>query len=79
MESDKDAIAPGTVAIAGLVGLCNELADAGVLGRRAIARISEFMVASTEASEASPKMQADLHEAFAHHFSTLHSRLPPDS
>ena len=76
METDKDAIAPGTVAIAGVVALATELAMAGVLDRSAVSRISEFMIASTERSQASPELQAQLHEAFAHHFSNLWKNMP---
>lgn len=79
MEGEKDGVAPGTVAIAGVVAICNELAAAGLLGKAAIGRISEYMHASIQASGASQKMQSHLHEASDHHLGALYARMAPDN
>jgi len=66
-----DVIAPGTFAIAGLMGLLATLARSGAISRADVVGIGDFMLAATDRSQATPQMQAHLHEALSHHLSTL--------
>lgn len=67
----KDAIAPGTVAIAGVMAICNVLAAKGIFERADIDNIGEFMLGAVDRSEATPQMQAHLQQALSHHLATL--------
>ena len=77
METDKDAIAAGNVALSGVMALCNVLAEANLLDRAGVEGIGEFMLDSVDRSQASEAMQAHLREAISKHVSTLLSRFGP--
>jgi hypothetical protein len=73
-----DAVAAGTVAMAGIIHLCHELAARELLSRKALDRLNETMLAALEASKASPLLQAQLHQALAYHFANAYRDLPPE-
>ncbi|KQN71472.1 hypothetical protein [Sphingomonas sp. Leaf62] len=66
-----DAKAIGSVAIAGVVSVCAVLLRKGHITPGELSEVNDFMVAAVERSEASPHMQANLHEAIGHQFSAL--------
>ena len=76
MATDKDAVAIGSVAIAGLMALLGEFVAADTITRAHLERIFEFMADASERSEATPKMRSDLHEMLSTHFSSLVAALP---
>ncbi|HEX8419447.1 MAG TPA: hypothetical protein VF638_05480 [Sphingomonas sp.] len=69
--TEKDIVAAGTVAIAGVMGICTELAANGLLRAEQIKAIGDFMLDASERSGASPLLQAHMHQALSHHFSNL--------
>jgi hypothetical protein len=77
METDKDAIAAGNVALGAVIGLCIELAEANFLNRQAVMNIGEFMLASVDVSQASEGMQSELRTAISDHMAALLSRFAP--
>ena len=77
-QAHRDNATIASVAVMGVVALCNEMAIAGVIGRAQIERISDFMLASVESSDATATLQAHLHEAIGKQFSDLYAQLPPD-
>ena len=63
----RDAIAAGTVALAGVFAICSILARQRIFDRGDIDTFDTFIAAAIAKSQASPAMQADLHQALAHH------------
>lgn len=71
-ESERlDAVAPGTVAIAGVIAILNVLAEQRAIDRQQVKAVGDFMLDATARSGATPKLQAHLHEAISHHLVVL--------
>ncbi|UYY57189.1 hypothetical protein [Sphingomonas sp. S2-65] len=70
-----DSMAVGTVAVAGVAALCNELAAGGLLDDEQLNRIRVFMLISIERSVGSVKLQSAMNEAIGHHFEQLRHRM----
>lgn len=70
-----DNLAVSTVAIAGIVALCNELGTSGMLDEEQVHRIRAFMLLSIERSGASQTLAAHLENLLSYHFSDLRKRM----
>lgn len=65
----------GQVAVAGIAGICNELARLGALDEAAIRRIRDFMLQASERSGATAHLRSHLADAIGHHFDDLWGRV----
>lgn len=72
-----DALAAGSVAIAGVMGILNVLAVRGAIDAREVKAVGDFMLDATARSQASPELQAHLHEAICEHLLVLLDAMRP--
>jgi hypothetical protein len=70
-----DAMAVGSIAIAGVVAICNELAFGGVLDGEQLTRIQAFMTQATERGPGTERLQSHVQSLIAQHFEHLHNRM----
>lgn len=70
-----DTLAASSVAVAGIVALCNELGTSGILDESQMNRIRAFMLLSIDRSGASHKLANHLESLMTEHFSELRDRM----
>jgi hypothetical protein len=71
----SDVMAAGSVAIAGIIALCNELAHAGELDETRLGRIHEFMLVTLKRSFGTMALKSHLENELTKHFADLADRM----
>lgn len=70
-----DSMAAASVAISGVIALCNELALTGALDEQQLNRIRAFMLLAIEQSPATSALRLHMHGLIGEHFSELRNRM----
>jgi hypothetical protein len=70
-----NSAAAASIAVAGVVAICNELAASGALDDDQINRIRAFMLVTTERGPGTQKLQSHVNALIHQHFDHLSNRM----
>jgi hypothetical protein len=70
-----DSAAAASIAIAGVIAICNELAASGALDHEQVNRIRAFMLITTERGPGTQKLQSHVNALIHEHFDHLSDRM----